>query len=466
METTYKTDGKLLADRTIQRIFWDHVKAVVVIAASVTVIGGGTLAAHAVGKGVDGKGADEVGAAGATPGGGGSVLADYDPTSQPGFKGPEVLSGPDEPNIPGGAFKLEKYAFCQTTGNFVDGSRESCMSQNYSECVWWMDDDLVLFGDNIMNTVMALEGDRLHRLAGSGVRGDKDGPAECAEFSFGVYVSAHPGLVRTKTGDFFISDNHNGKIKKIFKKPDGRWWVQTVAGGGGRNLKVGETCDNPLDVSLALYLSYGRAGLTLIGPGKDHLYITAGDNNSPRSYLMYPDGKLKCLRSGGTGDLPTGLPPQKGFSYGWRGGNMVSCWKTSRAGDTSVKVAGFDDAEIKAKEAAGWKKVLDGPVDDCTFWFTSGLLRPDGRAIYTIGGDESVIRRIMNGRVTSLDLKTGKWIESRHQYLQKLACMRPSRLTWDGYFYLTYAFGGVGMYRARLYDPLKKPDEIREGGRP
>jgi hypothetical protein len=214
--------------------------------------------------------------------------APYDPTAQPDFKGPEMVSGPDEPAIPGGAFNKEKYAFCQMTGNFLDGSRESCMSHNYCESVWWLDDKTVVFADNIMNTVLVLDGDRLHRLAGSGVRGDKDGPAECAEFSLGVYINPHPGLAPMPDGSFFISDPLNGKIKKIFKKPDGRWWVQTVAGGGTKTLKVGDVA-NALEVKFM-----ERAGPHAIwpcGPNRDHVYMMTGQQAWRMTFVMSPEGK-------------------------------------------------------------------------------------------------------------------------------------------------------------------------------
>ena len=81
--------------------------------------------------------------------------------------------------------------------------------------------------------------------------------------------------------------------------------------------------------------------------------------------------------------------------------------------------------------------------------------------MYLIGGDQLFLRRVMNGRIMSLETNTGKWLESRDKQLNpnSIGCMSISRLTWDGYAYLTYAYGGMGMYRAKIYDPLKKPDE-------
>lgn len=387
--------------------------------------------------------------------GGASVR--YDPTTKPGFKGPEVVSGPDEPRIPGGAFRMERYAFCGMTGNVIDGARESCMAWNYCESVWWKGDKLVFFGDNILNMVLVLDGDRLYRFAGSGVRGDKDGPAECAEFSFGVYLSPHPSLVRMNDGNFLLSDPMNGKLKKIFKKPDGHWWVKTVAGGGKRKLKTGQTEDNPLNVK---FWGGGPSHVSLRGPKRDYVYLVTGKRSWRCTFLMYPDGKVKCLSEGQNKDIPVNIPGEKarGYSYSWRGGNWAStCWKISRADGSRVKVVGYTDAEIKAKFPGRKGVPVDGPVNDCTFWTTGGPLRPDGRAIYTIGGDELNIRRVMNGRTTTLDTKTGKWVESRTRRFNSIGCANISRLTWDGWAYLTYAYGRKGMFRARLYAPLKKP---------
>jgi len=378
----------------------------------------------------------------------------YDPTAQPGFKGPEVVSGPDEPQIPGG-FRMERYAFCGMIGGIIDGARKSCMAWNYCESVWWTGDKQVFFGDNILNVILVLDGDRLYRFAGSGVRGDKDGPAECAEFSFGVYVDTHPGFAKKNENTFILGDPKNGKIKKIFKKPDGRWWVETIAGGGKRKLKTGEVEKNPLNVK---FWGGGPTGVSLWGPKKDYIKFSTGRRDWRCTFVMYPDGRVKCLSEGRNKEIPTGLPPEKGFRYVWRGGNWASvCYKVSRKDNSAVKVIGYTDAEIKAKFPGRKGLPVDGPVNDCSFWTTGGPLRPDGRAIYTIGGDELNIRRIMNGRAMTLDTKTGKWFTSRRRRFNSIGCASISRLTWDGYAYLTYAYGRKGMFRARLYAPLKTP---------
>lgn len=446
--------AELLAGQLEKTLLISKLKTLVAVASTVILVAGGGIltmsgrqepVAPAAAEGKSAKPAN---------------TAAYDPTLSPDFKGPEVVSGPDEPAIPGGGFKMEKYAFSQMNGNFIDGSRESCMAHNYCESVWWMDDNLVFFGDNILNVIMALDGDRLYRFAGSGVRGDKDGPAECAEFSFGVYVSPHPGLARLENGDFILTDSMNGKIKKIFKKPDGRWWVQTIAGGGKRKLKTGEIAENPADVD---FWGGGPSLLQLRGPKRDHIYAATGAQNWRCTYLMYPDGKVKCLSEGGNKDLPLDIPgdASKGYYYTWKGGNWAStCWKVSRADGSEVKVVGYTDPEIKEKEKTGWKRPWDGPVEDCCIWTSGGPLRPDGRAMYVIGGDQLYLRRVMNGRIMSLETHTGKWVESRDKLLNpnSIGCVSISRLTWDGWAYMTYAYGGQGMYRARVYEPLKKPE--------
>jgi hypothetical protein len=385
----------------------------------------------------------------------------YDPTAQPGFLGPEVVSGPDEPSIPGGAFTREKYALADGGGMYIDGQRAASIIHDQA-VIQMLPDGRCYIVDKSLQTIFYIKDDRMYKLAGSGIRGDRDGPAETAQFCFGQYFEAIGGLAMAPDSSIYITDNKNNKVKKLYKNASGRWYVKTVAGGGTKTLQPyspgpGDTC-----IALQAKLGGGIGSPSFCGPNKDHLYFKTGKDDWEWRYMLCPNGTLKCVGyAAGTADLPYGFS-ETGYAYGFSfaGGSWATvCMKTSRANGSRTKVVGYTDAEIAAKLAANpsWQKPVDGPVDDCTFWTTGGPMRPDGRAIYTIGGDELNIRRVMNGRVTTLNTSTGAWFESRTSRYNSIGCMSIFYLDWEGYAYMTWAYGGSGIHRAKLYAPLTKP---------
>ncbi len=378
--------------------------------------------------------------------------APYDPTAQPDFKGPEEVSGPEEPEIPGG-FHLEKFAFANSGGLSLDGGRRSCVTHNLTLAKvagesWY-------FLDNIECTVNLLKDGRVWRIAGTGRPGDAEGPAEVAEFYFGVYGENMPSMVVDRNGDIYVSDNRNGKVKKIFQK-DGRWFVKTVAGGGKAKAPAGagQTAD-------ALQVALDPGDLALKGRDRDHLLITSGRKEWVNRYLLFPDGKLKWVGNAKE-SLALGIDeggPKEGFDYLWHGVGQCTAvlYRVSRKDGSRKLVAGIPKA--------GQRQPVDGPVNDCTFFLTSGPLRYDGRAIYTIGGDEWCIRRIMNGKVMTLDTGTGKWITSRNSRSNLPGGgMKIRHLSRDGFAYMTGGWRrGGGLYCARLFVPPEKAVDAKGG---
>jgi len=353
--------------------------------------------------------------------------------------GPEVVSGPDEPSIPG--FAMERFAFAYPKGDFVDGARESCMTHRISQIT--KAHGRFYFADNIMCTVNVIDGDRMYRIAGTGLPGDRDGPAETAEFYFGVYVEGMPDLAVAPNGDIYVSDNRNGKVKRIHRRPDGRWWVDTVAGGGTRrDLPVGA-------FARADEVDLDHVGdLELRGPNRDHLWMSIGFLTDNPEYLLYPDGRIQCIRRGAESAAVAieGEPPDT-FTYRWVtvGKYTTVLQKVWRDGRRQV-VAGIP--------TPGARQPVDGPADDATFWWTWGLMRPDGRAAYSIGGDEWCIRRIMNGRVETLDTKTGNWIESRERRLnQPGGGAELFHIDADGTAYMRLGFKTQTLMRLPLFVP-------------
>lgn len=355
-------------------------------------------------------------------------------------RGPEVVSGPDEASIPG--FTMERFAFAYPKGSFLDGDRTSCMTHNISQMK--KAHGRLYFVDNIMCTVNVIDGDRMYRIAGTGLPGDRDGPAETAEFYFGVYVEGMPDLAVAPNGDIYVSDNRNGKVKRIHRLADGRWWVETVAGGGSRrDLPVG-------DFARADEVDLDKVGdIELRGRRKDHVRISVGHLSDDPEYLLYPDGRIQCVRRGGEG-ADVVLDGERPDSVRYR-------WATVGRGTTVLQKVWRRDGRrevVAGIPAPGARKPVDGPVDDATFWWTWGLMRPDGRAAYTIGGDEWSIRRVMNGRVMTLDTKTGTWIESRDRRLN-----RPGggadffHIDADGTAYMRIGFKTHTLMRLPLFVP-------------
>lgn len=384
----------------------------------------------------------------------------YDPTTQPGFKGPEDSSGIDEPRVPGsGSFNLQRYALCEGSGKIIDGEKlGAIISQEGMAC---LSDGRIYSFNTTTNQIFIIENNRAHLLAGNGLPGDREGPAETAQFRFGGYMcDVANSIALAPNGDIYIGDVVNGKLKKLYKTGSGRWYVKTVAGGGTHVLsQVGDSC-NALEAKLPQVGS-----IRMCGPNNEHCYFFAGRDSWESRYIFYPNGIVKYVGQGaGTADVPYGFS-ETGYAYQWKHSNWSSVlMRQAKSNGVSTKVVGYSDVEITAKKAedSTWVVPVDGKVDDCSFWKTAGPLRPDGRAMYTCGGDELHIRRILNGKTTTLNRTTGQWIESRYDRSIGsfgTACPFFVNLDWDGYAYMAFMYGGSGILRGKLYDPITKPQE-------
>ncbi len=60
-----------------------------------------------------------------------------------------------------------------------------------------------------------------------GMSGFQDGPAQLARFN------KMNGVARDGKGGFYVNDRGNVCIRHVFKKEDGSWWVETIAGTPG-----------------------------------------------------------------------------------------------------------------------------------------------------------------------------------------------------------------------------------------
>ena len=67
-------------------------------------------------------------------------------------------------------------------------------------------------------------------FAGDGTRGYRDGPADQAQFDFGVGSYSDADVQCDSQGNVYVSEGQAGRLRKISRQPNGDWMVSTVAG--------------------------------------------------------------------------------------------------------------------------------------------------------------------------------------------------------------------------------------------
>ena len=146
--------------------------------------------------------------------------------------------------------------------------------------------------DTGQHRICVLEDGKLRVHAGTGLRGNQDGPANKASF-------AHPcGIAVDELGNVYVADCGNHTIRMV--SPDGE--VTTVAGSGESGLKDGvgiEACfTNP-------------CGVTVISDGEDlELYVTDYSNNAVRKLRRVPHSsgiQVSTSAVNGVLDTPYGV---------------------------------------------------------------------------------------------------------------------------------------------------------------
>lgn len=248
----------------------------------------------------------------------------------------------------------------------------------------------------------------VHPLAGSST-GYKDGPAGEALFDHGGVYNVARSLQCDTNGNIYTAENGNQRVRRIFKDQQGKWMVDTVAGGGKRQLKSGESCP-PLEANLGGNIAVVAApdGTLTIGGQWSGLFRVAPDRKSISRLGAWPPG------SGGR--------PCLVMSDGDRLGNAYFIYRTS-PGDGVVRVspdgaamhiAGLSDKDMNAQRKGVSKPhhIGDGaPLSVYLDTPTSIAVSPDGSCLYSCGGDEYDIRRIPTDltNTTATLLCNGRW---------------------------------------------------------
>ncbi|MGC4115139.1 MAG: MYXO-CTERM sorting domain-containing protein [Myxococcales bacterium] len=355
--------------------------------------------------------------------------------------GPQEVTGPDEPTLPGGgAPQMELFAFAKVYGLELGGPQREAFT------IIDMSVGTRLVVDPVNNKVYLLEGGRFRHIAGSGAAGHLDGPGILARFKMGIYPIRPTGGFGPD-GTIYLAEVASPYVRALTPQPDGTYVVSTLVGQGSTKLTSGQTL--PADqVTLT-----GPTGLHALPDGRVGFFDAS---NSYYQLTKDPIGvwqatKLTLADASGTlGSLSiAGVTHDcHGQVYMWHRGNWANVLLRVD-GDQATRVAGQSDSEVDALRAAGSPVPVDGPVDEATFWTTAGPIRPDGRAVYTCGGDEAVLRRILNGRVSSLQTDgTWKEVDSRSQGYQLGGGIAVAA---DGYGYLARSPVNEGAEPARIF---------------
>lgn len=231
-------------------------------------------------------------------------------------------------------------------------------------------------------------------LAGDGTRGGRDGPADQAQFDFGVGSYSDLGIRCDAEGNVYVSEAQAGRLRRIARRPDGTWWVTTVAGGGDRMPAKGEWIP-------VREMKEGCASRFALTPEGTVYFASHG------GIYQIRNGRATLLA--GIAELREMLGAKTAIRDWHVGGSHITpdgvfYWMPGGGPD----LLRFDTRTGRAERVAGLGRIvagLDGPsLLESGFHTVLIVYSPDASVMYTCGGDESVPRRIHDSRVTSLHL--------------------------------------------------------------
>ncbi len=236
--------------------------------------------------------------------------------------------------------------------------------------------------------VIATNG-RMYNIAGNGVAGFKDGPADTAMFNFGGSGYTFVDLALDSKRNIYVADGYNNRIRIISQDADGIWWVNTFTGGGPVSLKPGQ-------MGTVTDLKLGNNTAVAVD-----LYDNVWTADASCLYKITPSGNVYCFNN--PAGKPNNMESDKvGNVYlQVRQNAATPYWKVSQDG-TMVRIAGLTDDEY---DALPQPKPIDGTTALQSFFWSHGsfAVSNDGSTIYGGNGDESVVRRVyQNGQSRSL----------------------------------------------------------------
>ena len=315
-------------------------------------------------------------------------------------------------------------------------AREACKSWHVSMCV---DKEAAAYALDAENCqVYRVKHGTVRVLAGDGIRGYRDGPADRARFDFGIGSYQDAAIHADAEGSVYVAEGMAGRLRKIYRDADDIWHVKTVAGGGSRMPTHGQSIPaTDMEVGCASRFALAPDGTAYFATHSGVYRIRDGRGTlvASREELFPVVGKnIHDWHVGGSHITPDGR-------FYWMpcgGPNLLRLNVHTRQVE---KFAGVD------KVVQG----LDGPTLRETGFHTVFIVyTPDGKIMFTSGGDESILRRIKNvsaagseGRCAAHLQKDGSFLpggKDRGWHLNSPLCIDP-----EGRLYTEsgkYAWGG------------------------
>lgn len=325
------------------------------------------------------------------------------------------VAGPNLFNFPAvidnGRGRIEHISGGAVVGGFggvycVQGPALQAGFGGQSQCAGVDEEGNIYIKDLNCNRIVALIHGRLFFLAGTGLRGFRDDcPAGQARFDIGPYTlhaACAVGSPAKGKGAVYLVDND--RVRRIAKK-DGKWWVDTYAGGGSKVLKIGEKADAK---AIALGGKWNAVCEDHSQPGTLLLLDSAARNGG--LLRITPDGKVEKIA------VPAGFYGQgiqtdtQGRLYGWRREADFTRLdlKTGKLETLAVdnpKNSKELLVELKRRYPHMSPNSWDGPSDKVQWYCpASWIVNRAGTELYASGGDDWTFRRVKDGYVKTLAL--------------------------------------------------------------
>lgn len=298
----------------------------------------------------------------------------------------------------GGKWKLERLAFlCAPKHFYLDGPALQALGYVEDAALGAGGEVYFILGQKIF----VLDQGMIYHLAGNGMRGFRDGPAGMAMFGFGTRLGAEDIAVDKNTGAIYVADGGNGRIRKIYKDNRRRWMVSTFAGGGSIKLALNKTAKaTKVDLANVAAVAVDNKGNVYTSRWQNIVKITPGGQATV--IFQFPDAGKHSFRN--IVDLDT---DSSGNIYGVQRGIFNGYFKLTRGGEF---------IRLTHKNKHDPNSTVDGSIETATFEdILEVVADPTGAFIYGSGAEECNIRRIKDGRVSTL-MKDGTWaeIQKRH----------------------------------------------------
>ncbi len=266
-------------------------------------------------------------------------------------------------------------------------------------------------------------------LAGDGIRGWRDGPADRARFDFGVGSYQDAAIACDNQGRIYVGEGLPGRLRRIARDERGRWQVTTLSGGGDRMPKRGQSIP-------AREMKFGCASRFALDTDGSVYFATYG------GVYRVADAQGSLVAS------TEELAPRIGKSiHDWHvgGSHIADGWFYWMPGG-GPNLYRLNVRTGQAERFAGVGKIvqgLDGPTLKETGFHTVFIVyTPDAKVMFTGGGDEGVIRKIEGGRAAHLQ-KDGTFLTGGRKTGWRLCS--PLCVDKEGRLYTEtgiYAWGG------------------------